>query len=143
MPVICLPDDLKSWINERLRVPANTALDGTQSGLELKLEPLLRFLVDGQRTSVSENMPVCVKNNGLLKAQTMKALVVFKQQAKKTEQFLEPSDSVLAPLVTSKLVAPQIPRALCLLPRAGARCPLATAHATFASKLIGENGNEE
>ena len=89
MPVICLPDDLKSWINERLRVQANTALDGTQSGLELKLEPLLRFLVDGQRTSVSENMPVCVKNNGLLKAQTIKASVVFKQQLKKTEQFLD------------------------------------------------------
>ena len=72
----------------------------------------------------------------------MKVLVEFQQQAKKTEQFLEPSDSVLTPLVTRKLVAPQIPRALCLLPRAGAYPP-ATAHATFASKFIGENGNED
>ena len=30
VPVICLPDDLNSWINERLRVQANTALDGTE-----------------------------------------------------------------------------------------------------------------
>ena len=29
VPVICLPENLKCWIKERLRVQANTALDGT------------------------------------------------------------------------------------------------------------------